>query len=1087
MPNRLLLVGPAGAGKTHLFLDAFEERIKNEDPLSRDSCFVLPTQEHVERIILLLVQRKIPGFFHARVLTFSNWMESLFPAAEKPAAANVTKYLLLRQILQARPWPAFEEVQQGSGFLNVMLQFIGELKESLIPAEFFRERMNRMKNLEPDLAVKYESLAGIYEAYQQMLEARGLRDRQDEWMERIKNGFAECSGELPVRNVWFDGFFDFSPLQLAWLAAAARFPVNISISMTVDPDPRRRSLFSSVEHVVSRLTAAGFEVREAKRRKAASKALESVERGLFAPPGPAPLPSSPPEILVFEAVGMEGEMEMIARQIQHQIRQGGWRYSDFAVLLRQIGDYQSVIRSVFSRYRIPLEIHERERLSFAPMLHVIVRMLKIFREDWKRSDVLEFFRSSYVRTLGKEKKLPDWVDRLDLWARQKGISSGRSAWFEEGRKETAFSEEKNKGLKALADVEDSLRAAGSFEEIKRRLTEAVLTVFGIGALPEIDVSEETVPDAALGDMRRRDGRSAGRFLALLDEIHAGFEREKQGLAENPDAPAGFDAFADRFFRLVDLDLFSIRPRDKNRVQVYDVSLARQKQYRTVFAAGLLEKKFPVQIRENPVLSDWERRLFNGERTESCLAERLPRQAMERYLFYLTVTRAQEQLFLTYPKLDLEGKEQLPSYYVHEVSALFKGGLAKKKQFLARPFPHWQEAVTRRELEMSVMGDLWRSPRPEEKEQKMLAALTGELFADPAARARFERTAFRVEDRLTDERTAAFKAFQTDRLSATRIEEYAGCAFRYYAHRVLRLMDPEEDVNSRTRGTVLHETLEKCFALWFRDPRALPPDTDKAVRKALEELERQADKHPLLFEKKYQYDLDRVLLREWLERFLRFELERLPWKFEWGFGGTEDEYPPLTLNVEGRTLKLQGKIDRIDLDAGKKIAAVLDYKTKNEFQGKKLEMGLNLQLPIYVQAVRDLLKLDPAGAELYTIKTLNKKGFYRNVHAELYPEIGKQKLILTEEAFQHMMRRAFFYIEKFSDGIAQRKIEVRPRDCPDHYPCPYSAVCRVEKWRLPVISEEIRSEDRKELKLAGLDGVPEKAPKPEKKPKKAVKS
>ena len=38
------------------------------------------------------------------------------------------------------------------------------------------------------------------------------------------------------------------------------------------------------------------------------------------------------------------------------------------------------------------------------------------------------------------------------------------------------------------------------------------------------------------------------------------------------------------------------------------------------------------------------------------------------------------------------------------------------------------------------------------------------------------------------------------------------------------------------------------------------------------------------------------------------------------------------------------------------------------------------------------------------------------------------------------------------------ILVRPRDCEKF--CPYPAVCRIEKWRLPLILQEIREEDRK---------------------------
>src|SRR5207253_2532493 len=107
-----------------------------------------------------------------------------------------------------------------------------------------------------------------------------------------------------------------------------------------------------------------------------------------------------------------------------------------------------------------------------------------------------------------------------------------------------------------------------------------------------------------------------------------------------------------------------------------------------------------ELREDPLLSDWERRLFNGQGEGPALRERLVRQNMERYLFYLAVTRASETLVLSYTRMDLEGKEYLPSYYVEEVTSLFAAGSVEiQKQELGRPFPKLEEAVTRREMEM----------------------------------------------------------------------------------------------------------------------------------------------------------------------------------------------------------------------------------------------------------------------------------------------------------------------------------------------------------------------------------------------------
>ena len=65
---------------------------------------------------------------------------------------------------------------------------------------------------------------------------------------------------------------------------------------------------------------------------------------------------------------------------------------------------------------------------------------------------------------------------------------------------------------------------------------------------------------------RRDAASHRRFVSLLDEI----EISSPGEALDP------GMLADRFFRLLELVLYSLHDHDRNLWQVYNVSLSRLK-------------------------------------------------------------------------------------------------------------------------------------------------------------------------------------------------------------------------------------------------------------------------------------------------------------------------------------------------------------------------------------------------------------------------------------------------------------------------------------------------------------------------------
>ena len=66
-------------------------------------------------------------------------------------------------------------------------------------------------------------------------------------------------------------------------------------------------------------------------------------------------------------------------------------------------------------------------------------------------------------------------------------------------------------------------------------------------------------------------------------------------------------------------------------------------------------------------------------------------------------------------------------------------------------------------------------------------------------------------------------------------------------------------------------------------------------------------------------------------------------------------------MEKDGIEISGKIDRIDISEvnGKKVGIIIDYKYgQTEFKLTDLEDGLDLQLPIYILALKDAFKITP---------------------------------------------------------------------------------------------------------------------------------
>lgn len=1042
---KTLLTGPAGCGKTGLLLDAFKEYLRNApDPLAPDGFFVVPSMEHTERVVSLLAQRGVSGFFHRRVTTLSKLVSDLFRVTDVPVVSSLTRTLIVKDLLRTHDWEYFREVQDQPGFPGLMGQFLTELKEAALLPGDFRARMNVLKGFEPAYAAKYEALAAFYEQYTAELQKRGLRESQDVlWIlrERQKKG----GKPLPrLQALWIDGFFDFSNLQREYLRELCGITDEITVTLPQEDGPGWEDAFETVAGTRQSLVALGFKVQKLKALSLRTRkpALRALQKDLFSGEKAT---CGADGITLLEAVGTDGEIELIAREIHRLYATGNYRYSDFAVLFRQIKNYAPVIAAIFERYGIPAEVHERERLKFSPWIGTVLSFLSIFRNGWKKEDLFGFLKSGYVRFLGEDRpKNEAWVEAFEQRAFQEGVTGSREAWTADwkgrGRGDfEAFQKEKAAALAIFAEYEDAFFGARTGDEHCRILRRAVYRTFQI-----LEVSDAYTPFV------RRDAACVRRFEALLEEMGSYFIKHKV-------SAVSFESFADHFLGLAELDVYSAHERDKNRVQVYDVSLARQKEYKGVFVAGLLEKVFPLRVRENPLLSDWERKLTNGE-TEYPLAEQLPRQSIEKLFFYFAVTRASELLYLSYPHRDIEGKEALPSFYLEEVRALFGGRVKVLRQNLARPYLSPEEAVTRRELEIAVLGALRNISKKEALADRSLRGTLEELLVHPPSYARIHASLRPVRSGLSDERIRTGRYLEISETSPTRLEEYAKCPYRYFANRVLKLKDPSQDIAVMQKGNILHYVLQQYF-----DPRRekTPPEPlEPFIRR---ELEAGFQKYPLVWSDPYREDLDRRELFEMLFYFLQEETKRLaeasfkPLRVEYSFGSApECHAPALEIAGEGKRFRLQGRVDRIDTDKERTCAVVVDYKRSARFKRADLELGVALQLPLYLLSVRQHLKLAPLGGEIYSVRDRKRSGFYC---ADRTAPFGKEFSARTpdpEEEFQKILDRALRFSGKFIKAIEALEIPVKPRACESF--CPYSAVCRIEKWKLPVILEEIRKAD-----------------------------
>ncbi|MDQ7844556.1 MAG: PD-(D/E)XK nuclease family protein [Armatimonadota bacterium] len=771
---------------------------------------------------------------------------------------------------------------------------------------------------------------------------------------------------------------------------------------------------------------------------------------LFAEPADAPGGDPVPgDVEIVSAPGVAAEVEALARRILAFAARGG-RFHDVAVLLRHPEAYARAIRDVFRAAGIPYVVLDGVPAADHLAGRLLRLLLRIRLQDAPRPEVMEFLGLAPLRRalLGEapEASPADW----DRMSREAGVVRGRDQWrrlaamrgrlawrLERLRAEGADANGEEAAL--VARLEADLRSLRGFERTLRTLLKRL----------------EALPDR--GPLRVLMGRLL-RALVTLAELPAEERAVVKMLADLVRGSQGEEEVSvEAFAALVDEALSTRVPATEvyrtGKVMVASPAAALGLPFRLVLIPGLVERSVPPPPRPDPLLLDHERAVLNracGARLRLTEAQ----AADEQFTFRHAVGAAADALVLTYPRLDAAtGQVRVPSHYLLRVAEALTG----------RPADYDDLAALTARI---PVGRLDPGPVPltlaewdlrvavRARQTGDLAPLAG-LPGYPAIRRGVEaETARWVRRTLTPYDGVLGRPVPLPQtFAATQLETYATCPFRYFGERVLGVREIEEPEETETptpidRGALIHEILE-AFLRGLAQDGLLPfrPGYLAEYTRRLHETARRAFRR---FEREgavgyafmWQVEQRRILTD--LETFLALELtdssDFTPTLFEARFGPTPwgppppgSTPPPVEIPVGGRTLRLTGYIDRIDVDSRGGRARVIDYKTGRVHdlrEDDRLEGGTALQLPLYIRAA-DVI--------------LGHRGIHaRTVEAQYYHATGRggfRRVRFTREALEGRAGDLTAILRTTVEGIAAGLFPQRPGKGGEHCRwCAFKPVC-----------------------------------------------
>lgn len=645
-----------------------------------------------------------------------------------------------------------------------------------------------------------------------------------------------------------------------------------------------------------------------------------------------------------------------------------------AIALRAKDNYTAVVEEALARANIPAHFAEGVRRPL-PEGRALLVLLECARDGLALRPFAEYLSLAVFPRSSD----PDEQQFSSRWERLlREASAGgpkarwqkRFAWLARELAESALDPHLEPGQRESAEQDGvALRALAAF------------------ALPLLELLEQLPLARSWGELLMRLDALAAAALADAESVRE-LLLELSPLSEV--APVTLSEVQRVLLpRLSNMTLRS-KGHGAGKVFVATPEELRGRSFERVFVMGLAEQLFPPRLSEDPLLPDTLRAQLNPE-----LVLASERAAHERLLLRIAVGAAEQQLSLSYPRVDVEhARPRVPSFYGLEVLHAIDGTLPAFDELTRRaaqgaaarmgfPAPDRPElAIDDAEYDLATLSTLLTT-QPSERVGGLRYLLSHAHLAR-ALRFRARRwtlARFTAADGLVaqDDATRALLAphqLGARAFSASSLAALAACPYRFYLQAICGLRRREEPsqseaLSARERGVLMHRAQQRLLHD-LRQRGALPVRTEglAAATDILrahfaeltrEELERRTFASPRLIEE----GLASLLhdLEEWL-RMLAEDLEFVPKHFELGFGvsaRSSDIDPDSRAEaVALDRLKLLGVIDMVEQasqrDAqGRVQLRVTDHKSgmPEDKLGPFVSGGRALQPLLYALAVEQM--------------------------------------------------------------------------------------------------------------------------------------
>ena len=963
-----IIYGKTGTGKSSFCFSEIAKLIEKEENIY----YITPEQFSFTAEKNLMNFLKEKAVINAEVITFSrmaNRALNEIGGSNKTNLSKCGKAMLIYSIL-SKYQNEFQFLGKSDENIEIGIQSITELKKHGITMENLEKEIENIDDTY--LQTKLKDIGLIYKNFEEQISQNYIEetDLLDFLAKNIEN-----LKWLQNSIIYIDEFSGFTAQEYEVIKQFIKYAKQVNITMCINdlemntnPDT---DIFYSNKQTLKKLIRIIDEnhfileepIKLEEQYRLKNKELKYLSKNIYNIKS-TKYSQNVENIHLFLAKNRYSEIENVAKIINRIVRDKNLRYKDIAIITKNIDMYSSLVRSIFSKYNIPVFIDEKRDLNQNIIVQYLLSILEIFTTNYSREAMFNYIKLGFLDFEEDE------LFKLENYCIKWGVK--RNKWKENFKYELE-NENKKQDIERLNEIRKEIITP--LVELKKNIDKEKTAINITKQLYEFlqnqNIEEKIVKkvkwleENGFIDLANEYIESYNIVLEILDEIVLVFNNDNISI--------------DKYSRILKIGLKNSElgkiPGTQDQITFGDVDRTRSHKVEVVFVIGLNDGIFPSVNKDEGFLNDADRELLKNDGIELAKGT-IENLYEENFNIYKVFTTAEKEIYLSYSSSDEEGRALRPSILINKIKKIFPE-LKEESDIINKKYEIVNESITYEEL----LEKIYKLKNKEKIEE--LWYIVYEWYKNnPKWYSRLEQDMAGLEYTNIPKK---IKKENIDRLygntlntSVSRLEQFRRCPFSYYLQYGLKIKPKEElKIQSFNTGSFMHETIDEFFKYVHEDNLNLAEleeiDIQKIVSKIIDE-DLELSKN-YIFKATVKYKILVRRLKKIVTKALRYIIQTLIYS-DFNIKGTEvefdkkGEYKPIRLELEdGKKIEITGKIDRIDIakESDGNYLRIIDYKSSSKnIDLNEVYAGLQIQLLTYADAVCKEEDLIPAGIFYFSL-------------------------------------------------------------------------------------------------------------------------